>query len=543
VENSVLASYSIDGFTQDEENARLAKSIKDLIVDARGPDRSKWGVMNIQSLWLEWWNEEIPSLNEQAPIGGDTYKMDDYCDRILDSVSGDSDDVYIGGGNQHPPAYLARVLSYSSVQALDTLQKSVLQRQSRITGLHGLYRVIKKLGVGAYGIVLGMTMRDGELDMKILDELNSVIVTDKKTNKVSTDSGKLISGLQKLFSNVPKNLAVKVSLRKVDSVNEFLIGRYLASWTLGRGHHCIPAYYSIFKHAGPVEQQVDVYSSSTSLPRLVDPALIVGRTLNVGTPSYYLYQEYLNGSTLDSMISGDRLSIQEMNAIVCYLHGILSYLYNQIGFVHCDLHRNNIFLILVPGGITLPILNEDGDVITYIRLRYQPMMIDFGTAKVNALCPTRDLSLYNTSQIQDIMYIHRVVNGDGDDIYSSKKVPKEKIVGYNVTKQFLARDMNFDTALFVPAYLEYLAEGTLTHARIVQDTLASGVLDSIKTNPPAPTIRTQMGLYTGRDDVSRAELTAKAEDLYWKYSMMDLNDVNTAVVAYLNETKDYYRTN
>ena len=423
----------------------------------------------------------------------------------------------LGRRYTHPPEYLSRSLTFPSIQALDTLQLSILQRQGSIIALHGLYRVVQILGSGSYGTVLGMAMRTGELDMSILDVLHT---------NVDKDESHTLNVLRDLFSRIPKALAVKISEYRDVSVNEFLIGRQLATWTIGRGYRCIPAYYSLYEYK-------EVRRARYREDEDTELILVLGRDLGTEPVGYYLYQEFLTGTTLGNLFNNNVLSIQQANATMCYLHGMLSYLYKQIGFVHCDLHKQNILMVPISPGTPLPIVDEDGIPITYVQLDYQPVFIDFGVSKTRTLSKTTRSSFYNTSQIQDIIFLNHKEDLSGT-------VKPSNLVSYKVAKELLVDDFDMDGTVYTPPFLEFIAEGKLTHAHIVREMLSSDVIDSIKSDPPSPVISSGLGLYTGRDDTSRDDILRRIEQVSNAYKSLPSSRFTLTVSKYLEETYDCY---
>jgi hypothetical protein len=502
----------------DEEKKRMEPIAQSLLNSIRGsPDKKKWKPINIEEQW-EWWLHYHRQVNPGV-ISQDVKYSNQYEITVLDEELEAAKSANKKGSKDHPPIYISRSLEYPSLQALDTLRTSVLQRQARIPSLYGLYRVVKVLGSGAGGLVLGMAMRTSELDLQILDVLYD---NAKKTKK------DLVRNLEVIFSGAPKVLAVKVSTYRDTTINEFLIARQLALYTLGVGHRFIPAYYSVFEHRGHIDQQISKFE------QLTDDSLILGRTRNVQVPLYYTYQQFLSGIQLEKALS--TMTIAQANATMCYIHGMLSYLYKQLKFVHCDLHIQNI--LMIHGQVILPVLNEDGVPITYVLLDYQPVMIDFGISKTKYTAKTTWETFYNTSQIQDILYLNR-------NVLLPPNIDRKTYISYAITKKLIAKDLNLDEAKHVPPFMEYLAEGTLTHARIVQEILSSGSIDNyITTDPPEPVIQTNMELYTGRDDVPKADILKKAKKTYDAYLVLPAakknNDLYNVVELYLGEVSGYY---
>ena len=519
-ENSILSVYTVKGVTEVEQAARTGAHIQQLITTARGADRSTWGMVDADKLWLQWINNDAPTADDETSLTLDLGLMAEYNADVLQQEEDIARLANSYGKKEHPPQYLARTLVYPSLQALDSLQLSVLQRQNSNIALHTLYRVTKELGSGQYGLVLGMTMRTGEMDLKILD-----VLYQQRNERIEA----VVEALNELFRDTPKNLAVKVSWNSVESVNEYIVGRALAPYTLGKGHKCIPAYYSLFSHPSGKEIAAPIMSS------LANPALVAGRVLSSNQWTYYLYQEYLSGKTLNSLLNDANYSSIQANGTFCYLHGMLSYLYKQTGIVHADLHQNNVLMLPHPGGIALPIVDEDGAPLTYLLLDYQPVFIDFGLSKTRAIARNSDHNLYNTSQIQDIIYLNRGVN--------ISSVRKRQLISYNLAKQLLANDIDLDVAKFVPPFFEYLAEGTLTHSVITRTILDSGEVETIKTNPPVPIIRSGMGLYTGRDDVPRQDILRRTEEVNEAYKKVPDSIFKGIAQKYLDETYRYYKDN
>lgn len=108
-------------------------------------------------------------------------------------------------------------------------------------------------------------------------------------------------------------------------------------------------------------------------------------------PCYYthssglLYMEYVDGCTLSRAIRGG-LSGDLLNKTLAIVHALLEWLWSSAGFVHCDLHADNIMLRGYKRGETyeVPLVDSNGDVVQTYSLPFYPVLIDFGNSVTTA---------------------------------------------------------------------------------------------------------------------------------------------------------------
>lgn len=100
--------------------------------------------------------------------------------------------------------------------------------------------------------------------------------------------------------------------------------------------------------------------------------------LGGGTTSYML-QEYEDGVTLDSAILTG-IDQTDMLLTLMVIHSFLHTAWLRYGFVHCDLHPNNIILKGYDKGqlYTVPYLNVVTGESEYVLLPFVPVIIDYG---------------------------------------------------------------------------------------------------------------------------------------------------------------------
>lgn len=104
-------------------------------------------------------------------------------------------------------------------------------------------------------------------------------------------------------------------------------------------------------------------------------------------PCYYthlsdlLYMEYIEGRTLSRAIRGG-LNGDLLNKTLGVVHALLDWLWSSVGFVHCDLHADNIMLRGYKSGKTyeVPLVDSSGSVTKTYTLPFYPMLIDFGNS-------------------------------------------------------------------------------------------------------------------------------------------------------------------
>jgi hypothetical protein len=258
-----------------------------------------------------------------------------------------------------------------------------------------------------------------------------------------------------------------------------------------------------------------------------------------------MYQEYIQGETLGSMLRAGYIDVVDLNGTLCYLHGLLAYLYNKLEFAHNDLHYDNIMLRFVDGVVTLPILRSDGHVLRYIALPFIPTMLDMGMAKTKYTVIPGVVTGYLNNEISDIIGLNRPM------LWEEGRIDNNNIPSYLYASEVLSEnaDLNLNQVGiegYPGAYMRYMSSGILTHDSVVEYILDSKAVDSITVEPSFSSIYQNSGLYdyTVGDTT---EIRQKAQACLSKYSVIEreesspgLNILNQAAIVYCNGVLQFY---
>ena len=461
-----------------------------------------------------------------------------------------------------PPPYGVDSLTNPSIQALNEMQKSILQRQGHNVHFNQLYRVAKVLGAGKNGVVFGMTMRTPDVDSQVL-----TILREEHFDGTREEIERGMERLYTFLSDLPKWCALKIAnvQDEEDTVREYLVGREVSLALLPLGIRATPAYYTLFGQRASdsaafvptlEESMEEFFGEEEAQHRRREDRLytVAGRPLHSIHEELLIYQEYINGRPWGDVLT--EMTLENREVIMCFLHSVLSYLSKQLGYVHGDLHQDNILMMPHSRTVTtkdnegtlehqtlpglLPIIDEDGNVITHLESNYYPVIIDHGSAKTRNLVITGEFTSYASSEIFDIVYLYRG--------------PTSRLTGFGMTKRLLdPEDVDITARRDVPRgendslYLypgaTFSAEGKLTHASIVRAILDSGrVNKKIVEDAPAPTPSSALSLYSSEDRTQYPTLAKRAKALLDRYTIGPGKDeyVVRAVRLYLQETAAYY---
>ena len=531
--NSVIHTFDVVGLDVDTQRERYGKLEMDYNVQLRGITEAVGGS---QALLIPEQADRI--WDAKDPLGEvDRYEAP-IVDLVLSGITKREYDMTRYASTLprvRPPIFWPDSLTDPSLQALDVLQKSILQRQGYHVHFNGLYRVVKQLGAGLFGRVYGLTMRTPEIDERVMDIIEA-------TNIGSATNPFGLEELKRYLSTLPKWAAVKTSTDRKSAIREYVVGREVALALLPLGIRAVPAYFTLFSHQASetLPYTYDKRGMSEAERKLrqqeeADLYSVLGRAAGDPKEEILLYQEFVEGKTLFE--TQGEMDEGEMSVIYCYLHSVLSYLYKQLGFVHGDLHSNNVILKRRRG--ILPIIDEDGVVLAHLESRWEPVFIDLGMAKTNNVIISGGGTFYSTSQIYDITYMYRRIQFDNTLPISYQLVYDILNRGdIDIAEKRNGNYVNF----FLPPGTQFKAEGDLTHARIVDAMLSSGELNRFMTIPEHTVLASTLSLYTDDSYVRGAPLIEQAERLLNRYTLAASGDqdVRRAVRSYLRETIDYY---
>jgi hypothetical protein len=490
--SSVLRTYTAGNkLTQEEALLRHGDGYKKLItVGMKKP-------YNAKKVYDNWKNYLENNYDDEEEFDAKSLLLFDITENensVRDSITGCFSMV--------PPEYSQETLKVASIAALNTMMGSILCSSGSHVHYHNLYRLLKLISKGTYGSVFSAGMREPTSDRRILTMLLKATIDDD------------YRAIWSYMSTLPKLVAVKVeetSGHYTEAI-EFAIGREVGASLFPLGIHSCPAYYTLASLEAnnvvppPSDYQYESYS------------LFIGRPVSRGTGTA-TYQEYIDGNTL-----GDtKLNTNLLTAIIAYIHGILSYLYNRIGLVHSDLHWNNIILRKGKASYNLPILMPDGSAKFYISLPYEPVIIDFGLARTNNFATYSVVNSPRSTEMNDIIAL-----------YADKK-PKT-LPGYSYIEEKIRQEMPLSTIKYLPG--DFIFENPITHEEMLNFYIDNGYLDEyITMSSPEP--RNGLSLYS-RDRTEDWQIYELAESLK-EHASSQRGDIARVVKLYAEETMAFYQ--
>lgn len=439
---------------------------------------------------------------------------------------------YNGGYLRLDPKQAFEALKNPSIESLNKMATTSVLNVKRNQHYHNMYRLLRTIGKGRYGSVFGVGMRTPELDEHILRQLIAFNGTPSYMD---------LDDLYIYLAEQPRIMAVKVQRDEeayIDAAMEFYIGRQIAEVTLEKGIRAVPAMYSTGTH----EEEPGLVVMPLTLPEgleredleqeidvLNDGLVILGRNASYERDSY-LYQQFIIGDTLWN----SRLSLKLLQGALAYLHGLLSYLYHSLGFVHGDLHWNNVFLERSLPYYVLPILNPDGTVKMKIRLPFRPLMVDLGMARTKEACR---FTLQNGP--------YTVESNDIYNLYTNAQQEAEPTLGfkYLAAKTRITQFHGEKREEGVAPY--HFIYPSVTHEEILAYYIENDALsDFVAVDEVEEPYREV--LYTTRDDSKNATISALTQEALVLYDrdMIAASppyDPRRFIYNYLKETEEYYR--
>lgn len=499
---------------------------------------------DVDVMWTTWFDVSVASDDPNAPEHEGIEKMEqlegDMATNIHIAANVEQIDIspmrYNGGYLRIDPAAAAEALKNPSVESLNKMATTAVLNMKRNHHYHNMYRLLLAVGKGVAGSVFGVTMRTPELDEYILRAL------------ISFNGTPSFFDLEDLFlylADQPRVMAVKVQRDETSYAGaavEFFIGRQLSAATLSKGITAVPAMYTTGtdeEDPGFVEmplflpEGVDSDELDEAVDALNDGLVLLGRVASYDRDSV-VYQQYINGRTLASEV----LPLNLKQGALAYIHGLMSYLYTELGFVHGDLHWNNIFLERGLPYYILPLFNPDGSVRMKIKLPFRPVLIDLGMARTNQACRFTIQNGPYTVEGNDIYNLYTTARVGND--YSTKDTLGYK---YLVKHTHLSQLHGELRTSYVPPYS--FIDPPVTHAALLDYYIANDgvsefvVFDEVQEAP-------REVVYTLRDDSKNKTITDLTEEALVLYDKDRIeaspeHDPRRFIYNYIKETAEYYR--
>lgn len=221
-------------------------------------------------------------------------------------------------------------------------------------------RASRGISSGSYGKVYKGHLVFPEDDEKVISTVEEGIKT-----------GNVVAAVRRMLTEASPHLVIKESS-----------GEYGADTSAELHHEQL-----VLRELRPLR------SSYTALPYYYGGGECNGKTLTEGnsvlatcsglggTPTSYMLQEYEGGITLGSAILTG-IDHTDMLVALMVIHSFLHTAWLRYGFVHCDLHPDNIILKGYDKGqlYTVPYLNVETGENEHVLLPFVPVIIDYGLA-------------------------------------------------------------------------------------------------------------------------------------------------------------------
>lgn len=410
---------------------------------------------SIASAW-DWWKNRLMPVT----LGDYNLFREQFLNRQAYSHDGmreiQTAKAKVAGGKAQtisPDAdYLSLCLSNPSTTTLEDMKRYIQLSMGHHEHFNGLFRLSQFFEQSSTRVLewYGGTMRTPTIDRKLIDLFKEFVDESNKYNrrqtmetdmeessasiKFAVDDGHLVN----LIGQVYQLLAPNPVLYDVRSVAYGLEGapnfasRSAKQVPIQWGkdlERLLPQEFKVLRDVEEAMREVGVQLVPTAYalrrtkathlrPTTSDQLYITELSVLANKPHEDLDVDALYIQHFDGILLEDsNIPVELLNQTIGYIHHMLAYLKNKIGFSHGNLHSKTILLAYYnpenPSTYVLPLVDENGTELTRVSLPFLPILIDLTHATTNTHSQYTSTSSVHSNELCDIVSLYMIGQASG----------------------------------------------------------------------------------------------------------------------------------